>query len=219
VQVRADRVSLTGAHGILLPPTSLTAEDGCVTLVHGEPGVGVTALGLALAGRVKPTTGTVTTDADGNLRDLVAVVDAREVSEPDEALTLRVVAGEELALAHRPAGKEDVARWLAAHDAAPFANSRFENLEPALRTRLLTALAAERRGIRVLVLDTPDRHTSDVESWAAVAREHAGRGLAVVVLAATTPVSALPYPPALIGSADQPEPVRLLVSTEGEDEA
>jgi ABC-type hemin transport system ATPase subunit len=210
---------LTGAHGILLPPTSLTAEDGCVTLVHGEPGVGVTALGLALAGRVKPTTGTVTTDADGNLRDLVAVVDAREVSEPDEALTLRVVAGEELALAHRPAGKEDVARWLAAHDAAPFANSRFENLEPALRTRLLTALAAERRGIRMLVLDTPDRHTSDVESWAAVAREHAGRGLAVVVLAATTPVSALPYPPALIGSADQPEPVRLLVSTEGEDEA
>ncbi|HEY3709359.1 MAG TPA: ABC transporter ATP-binding protein [Amycolatopsis sp.] len=219
MQVRADRVSLTGAHGILLPPTSLTAEDGCVTLVHGEPGVGVTALGLALAGRVKPTTGTVTTDADGNLRDLVAVVDAREVSEPDEALTLRVVAGEELALAHRPAGKEDVARWLAAHDAAPFANSRFENLEPALRTRLLTALAAERRGIRMLVLDTPDRHTSDVESWAAVAREHAGRGLAVVVLAATTPVSALPYPPALIGSADQPEPVRLLVSTEGEDEA
>jgi hypothetical protein len=130
-----------------------------------------------------------------------------------------VVAGEELALAHRPAGKEDVARWLAEHDAAPFANSRFENLEPALRTRLLTALAAERRGIRVLVLVTPDRHTSDVESWAAVAREHAERGLAVVVLAATTPVSALPYPPALIGSADQPEPVRLLVSTEGDDEA
>ncbi|HEY2062339.1 MAG TPA: ABC transporter ATP-binding protein [Amycolatopsis sp.] len=219
MQVRADRVSLTGAHGILLPPTSLTAEEGCVTLVHGEPGVGVTALGLALAGRVKPTTGTVTTDAGGDLRDLVAVVDAREVSEPDEALTLRVVAGEELALAHRPAGKEDVARWLAEHDAAPFANSRFENLEPALRTRLLTALAAERRGIRVLVLVTPDRHTSDVESWAAVAREHAERGLAVVVLAATTPVSALPYPPALIGSADQPEPVRLLVSTEGDDEA
>ncbi|WP_329063358.1 ABC transporter ATP-binding protein [Amycolatopsis sp. NBC_01480] len=219
MQVRADRVSLTGAHGILLPPTSLTAEEGCVTLVHGEPGVGVTALGLALAGRVKPTTGTVTTDAGGDLRDLVAVVDAREVSEPDEALTLRVVAGEELALAHRPAGKEDVARWLAAHDAAPFANSRFENLEPALRTRLLAALAAERRGIRVLVLVTPDRHTSDVESWASVAREHAERGLAVVVLAATTPVSALPYPPALIGSADQPEPVRLLVSTEGDDEA
>jgi ABC-type transport system involved in cytochrome c biogenesis ATPase subunit len=207
---------LTGAHGILLPPTSLTAEDGCLTLVHGEPGVGVTALALALAGRVKPTTGTVTTDAGSELRDLVAVVDAPGVSEPDEALTLRVVAGEELALAHRPAGKEDVARWLAAHDAAPFANSRFENLEPALRTRLLAALAAERTGIRVLVLDAPDRHTSEVESWAAVAREHAERGLAVVVLAATTPISALPYPPARIGSADQPEPVRLLVSAEGD---
>ncbi|MDT8915034.1 ABC transporter ATP-binding protein [Amycolatopsis sp. PS_44_ISF1] len=212
--VRADRVSLTGAHGLLLPPTSLTAEDGCLTLVHGEPGVGVTALGLALAGRIKPTTGTVTTDAGGDLRELVAVVDAPGVSEPDEALPLKVVAGEELALAHRPAGKEDVARWLSAHDAAPFAGSRFENLEPALRTRLLAALAAERRGVRMLVLDAPDRHTSEVASWTAVAEEHARRGLAVVVLAATTPSSTLPYPAARIGSADQPEPVRLLVPAE-----
>ncbi|MEV6903108.1 ABC transporter ATP-binding protein [Amycolatopsis sp. NPDC051372] len=210
MQVRADRVSLEGPHGTLLPPTSLTVEDGCVTLVHGEPGVGITALGLALAGRVKPSTGTVTADVPGLLRDLVAVVDAPGVSEPDEALPLRVVAGEELALAHRPAGKEDVARWLTEHDAAPFAGTRFENLEPALRTRLLAELAAERTGVRVLVLDTPDRHTSLVETWTAVAEEHARRGLAVAVLTATTPASALPYPPARIGSTDQPGPVRLL---------
>ncbi|WP_372667093.1 ABC transporter ATP-binding protein [Amycolatopsis kentuckyensis] len=207
MQVRADRVSLEGHHGTLLPPTSLTVGEGDLAIVHGEPGVGVTAFGLALAGRLKPSTGTVHAEgADAGLTELVAVVDAPGVSEPDDALALRVVVGEELALAHRPAGKEDVAAWLAAHDAAPFAGTRFENLAPALRTRLLTELAAERKGVRLLVLDTPDRHTSDVGSWAGLAREQAGRGLAVVVLTATTPLSALPFPPALLGAVEQPEP-------------
>ncbi|WIV53515.1 ABC transporter ATP-binding protein [Amycolatopsis nalaikhensis] len=207
MQVRADRVSLEGHHGTLLPPTSLTVGEGDLAIVHGEPGVGVTAFGLALAGRLKPTTGTVHAEGvDAGLPELVAVVDAPGVSEPDEALALRVVVGEELALAHRPAGKEDVARWLAEHDAAPFAGTRFENLAPAMRTRLLTELAAERKGVRLLVLDTPDRHTSDVDSWAGLAREQAERGLAVVVLTATTPVSALPFTPARLGAAEQPEP-------------
>ncbi|WP_086851502.1 ABC transporter ATP-binding protein [Amycolatopsis kentuckyensis] len=207
MQVRADRVSLEGHHGTLLPPTSLTVGEGDLAIVHGEPGVGVTAFGLALAGRLKPTTGTVHAEGvDAPLTELVAVVDAPRVSEPDDALPLRVVAGEELALAHRPAGKEDVARWLAEHDAAPFAGTRFENLAPALRTRLLAELAAERKGVRVLVLDTPDRHTSDVAGWAGLARELAERGLAVVVLTATTPLSALPFTPALVGAAEQPAP-------------
>ncbi|WP_328452138.1 ABC transporter ATP-binding protein [Amycolatopsis sp. NBC_00438] len=211
MQVRADRVSLEGHHGTLLPPTSLTVGEGDLAIVHGEPGVGVTAFGLALAGRLKPSTGTVTVDgADAGLPELVAVVDAPGVSDPDEALSLRVVVGEELALAHRPAGKEDVTRWLTEHDAAPFAGTRFENLAPALRTRLLTELAAVRKGVRVLVLDTPDRHTSDVDSWAGLAREQAERGLAVVVLTATTPSSALPFTPARIGSAEQPSPQHCL---------
>jgi ABC-type hemin transport system ATPase subunit len=208
VQVRADRVALDGPHGTLLPPTSLTVGEGELAIVHGEPGVGVTAFGLALAGRLKPSTGTVTVDGPGAPAGLVAVVDAPGVSEPDDALPLHVVVGEELALAHRPAGKEDVARWLAEHDAAPLAGTRFENLAAALRTRLLTELAAARRGVRVLVLDTPDRHTSDVAGWVETAREQAGRGLAVVVLTATTPLSALPFPPARLGSAEQPEPQR-----------
>ena len=134
MQVRAYRVSLEGHHGTLLPPTSLTVGEGDLAIVHGEPGVGVTAFGLALAGRLKPSTGTVTVDgSDAGLPALVAVVDAPGVSDPDEAVSVRVVVGEELALAHRPAGKEDVTRWLTEHDAAPFAGTRFENLA-ALRT-------------------------------------------------------------------------------------
>lgn len=207
MQLRADRVSLEGHHGTLLPATSLTVGEAELAIVHGEPGVGVTAFGLALAGRLKPSTGTVHAEGtDAKPSELVAVIDAPGVSEPDEALQLRVVVGEELALAHQPASKTDVARWLAEHDAAAFATSRFENLEPALRTRLLTELAAGREGVRVLVLDTPDRHTSLVWTWATLARELADRGFAVVVLTATTPEQALPFPPARIGSTEQPAP-------------
>ncbi|KZB86656.1 ATP-binding cassette domain-containing protein [Amycolatopsis regifaucium] len=207
MRVQADRVSVTGPHGTLLSPTSLTVSGGELAIVHGEPGVGVTAFGLALAGRLKPATGTVTVEG-GDPRQVVAVVDAPGVSEPDGALTLQAVVGEELELAKRPASKAAAASWLAEHDAAAFATTRFENIEAGTRTRLLTALAASRKGVGVLVLDTPDRHTSDVDGWARIAREHAERGLAVIVLTATTPVSALPEKPALLGGLDQPAPVR-----------
>ncbi|WP_216206901.1 ATP-binding cassette domain-containing protein [Amycolatopsis aidingensis] len=216
MQLRADRVSLDGPHGTLLPSTSLAVADGELALVHGEPGTGVTALGLALAGRLRPTTGTVTVDevADAaKLRSLVAVVDAPGVSEPDEALSLSVVVGEELALAGQPAAAADVRRWLTAHDLAPYAGTRFERIEPALRIRLLTELAATRAGVAALVLDRPDRHTSEVEDWAMVAHEHAERGLAVLVLTATAAVTALPAPPARIGQHDQPAPQRCRTET------
>ncbi|HKS49044.1 MAG TPA: ABC transporter ATP-binding protein [Amycolatopsis sp.] len=203
MEVRGDRVTVEGPHGTLLPPTSLTVAEGDFVIAHGEPGPGVTAFGLALTGRLRPTTGTVTLDGDADaakLRAVTAVVDAVGVSEPDEALPLRVVVGEELALGGRPAGKADVTRWLAEHDLAGLANARFENLKPAMRTRLLTELAAHRRGVRMLVLDRPDRHTSDVESWSKLAHEHTGHGLAVVVLTATTPPDALPVEPVRLGA-------------------
>ncbi|KID28095.1 hypothetical protein HQ32_04654 [Prauserella sp. Am3] len=274
MQMIADRVGVGGPHGTLVPQTSLTVASGELALVAGDPGAGVTAFGLALAGRLRPSTGTVTIaesdsdsepdwtaddsgagagaddadDADAEadsdstgdstadstadsgaeadepngstrttrltapaeLRRRSAVVDSPGVSEPDEALPVRVVVGEELALAGAPASKADVARWLAEHDAAAFAGSRFEHLDAGLRIRLLTALAASRPGVELVVLDRPDRHTSDVDAWLDVARAHAERGLAVVVLTATAPDSALPATPARLGRLSQPDPMRCL---------
>jgi hypothetical protein len=57
----------------------------------------------------------------------------------------------------------------------------------------------------MLVLDTPDRHTSDAESWSALASAHAKRGLAVAVLTATTPLIALAEPPAPRVRRENPE--------------
>ncbi|MFD2419626.1 ABC transporter ATP-binding protein [Amycolatopsis pigmentata] len=202
MRVRADRVAVGGPHGEVLPPTSLTVGEGELVFVHGQPGSGITAFGLALTGRMRPTTGVVTLDGGtdaGKLRAISAVVDAPGISEPDGALPLRVVAGEELALGGRPARKADIARWLADHDLGAQAGLRFGELAPAARTRFLTGLAAHRRGIRMLVLDRPDRHTSEVESWVKLAHEHAEEGLAVVVLTATTPPGALPSAPVLLG--------------------
>lgn len=274
MQMIADRVGVDGPHGTLVPQTSLTVASGELALVAGDPGAGVTAFGLALAGRLRPSTGTVTIaesdsdsdsgagagagaddadDADAEadsdstadstadstdstadsdaeaeadepngstrttrltapaeLRRRSAVVDSPGVSEPDEALPVRVVVGEELALAGAPASKADVASWLAEHDAAAFAGSRFEHLDAGLRIRLLTALAASRPGVELVVLDRPDRHTSDVDAWLDVARAHAERGLAVVVLTATAPDSALPATPARLGRLSQPDPMRCL---------
>jgi len=241
MQMIADRVGVDGPHGTLVPQTSLTVASGELALVAGDPGAGVTAFGLALAGRLRPSTGTVTiaeSDSDSDsgagagaeaeadepngstrttrltapaeLRRRSAVVDSPGVSEPDEALPVRVVVGEELALAGAPASKADVASWLAEHDAAAFAGSRFEHLDAGLRIRLLTALAASRPGVELVVLDRPDRHTSDVDAWLDVARAHAERGLAVVVLTATAPDSALPATPARLGRLSQPDPMRCL---------
>ncbi|SFQ67338.1 hypothetical protein SAMN05421810_11267 [Amycolatopsis arida] len=218
MQVRADRVALDGPHGPLLPATSLTVAGGELALVHGDPGAGLTAFGLALASRLRPTTGTVTvhglaghepgTGDAAALRELVAVVDAPGVSEPDEALPLHAVVAEELDLAGRPAGRDAVRRWLLAHDLAGHADTRFERMPAATRTRLLATLAAGRPGVGMLVLDRPDRHTAEVDDWAMLAHEHAERGLAVVVLTATVPVAALPAPCAHIGAHEQPEPRR-----------
>lgn len=282
MQLIADRVGIEGPHGPLVPQTSLAVSSGELVIVKGEPGTGITAFGLALAGRLRPSTGTVVvedaagdpvpaedgddredaagggdgraasdappdgdpdgSDPDGGEDDgsedddgdhggeeadpphrrrtadpvttpravarRVAVVDSPGVSEPEDALPLRVVVGEELALAGRPADRAAVTRWLTDHDAAAYANSRFERLDADLRTRLLTALAASREGVRVLVLDRPDRHTSETGGWLRIAREHAELGLAVVVLTATAADAALPDHLVRIGRTDHalPEP-------------
>lgn len=282
MQLIADRVGIEGPHGPLVPQTSLTVSSGEFVIVKGDPGTGITAFGLALAGRLRPATGTVAVhdapvdppseeddedgaarlapgdgpadepgdgepgdgegddgDGDSSNRDdgaggdggekpaalsdrpaddpvtapravarRVAVVDSPGVSEPEDALPLHVVVGEELALAGLPAGRAAITRWLTDHDAAAYANTRFERLDADLRTRLLTALAASRDGVRVLVLDRPDRHTSETGGWLRLAREHAERGLAVVVLTATAADAALPDDLVRIGRPDHalPEP-------------
>ncbi|MBP2477923.1 ABC-type hemin transport system ATPase subunit [Crossiella equi] len=207
MEILARDVGVNGAHGPLLRPTSLSVKPGQVALVAGEPGSGHTPLALALAGRLKPTAGEVTVDGradDAALRRLVAVVDAPGVTDPEDALPLKIVVGEELSYARKPARRAAVAEWLRTHDAQQYADTRVDLVPPTVRTRLLTELAAERPDVRVLVLDCPDRHCDDPHTWWSVARAHATRDRAVVVLCTETSVRLLDLPAARLGRQQQP---------------
>jgi ABC-type hemin transport system ATPase subunit len=212
VDIQAERVGVDGPHGPLLKPTSLRVRPGELVLVAGEPGTGHTALGLVLSGRMRPSTGTVRLDgrsAGAALRKQVALVDAPEVSEPEEALTLVAVVGEELAMARRPSSRKAVLEWLSEHDASEHASDRFEHVPPTVRCRLLLELAATRPGVRALILDRPDRYHPEPRQWWELARRQVTPERSVVVLCSTTSASLLDVPAARLGEQDQPEPLRV----------
>jgi energy-coupling factor transporter ATP-binding protein EcfA2 len=208
VEIHVQSVGIDGAHGPLLEPTSLRVRTGELALVAGEPGTGHTAFALALGGRMQPSVGTVLLDGkadDAGLRRLVAIVDAPDVSAPEEALTLGTVIGEELAFAKQPANRKAVADWLLKHDAREHANARFEAVPAEVRTRLLVEAASQRPGIGALVLVLPDRHGAGPHTWWTTASTAAERGLAVVVLCSETSARLLDVPAARIGDREQPE--------------
>ncbi|MEJ8281977.1 hypothetical protein [Pseudonocardia spirodelae] len=208
----ADGVAVDGTHGRLLAPTSLRAEPGSVLLVAGAPGSGHTALALALAGRMRPDGGGVTLDGDDDpraLRRAVAVVDTPGVSEPEPVLPLRTVVGEELAMAGRGTTPRAVAEWLTARGAQSWVRSRFEDVPAPVRIGLMTALAASRPGVRVLVLTAPDRHGGTPVTWWQVAAEHARAGFAVVVTCTEGSAALLGVPAVRLGGGHAgalPEP-------------
>ncbi|HTI21369.1 MAG TPA: hypothetical protein VL652_10275 [Kutzneria sp.] len=208
MEIHVQSVGIDGAHGPLLQPTSLRVRTGELALVAGEPGTGHTAFALALGGRMKPSVGEVLLDGkpdDAGLRQRVAIVDAPDVSSPEEALTLGTVLGEELAFAHQPANRKAVADWLLAHDAREHAGVRFESVPAEVRTRLLVEVAAQRPGIEALVLVLPDRHGAGPHTWWTTATQAAERGLAVVVLCSLTSARLLDVSAAHIGDREQPE--------------
>lgn len=220
MEIHAQRVGVSGPHGPLLKPTTLRIRPGELVLVAGEPGAGHTALGLVLSGRMRPSTGTVHLDgqsAPKALRKQVALVDAPEVTEPEGALTLTTVIGEELAMIGRRSGRKAVADWLAEREADQYANARFEHVPPTVRCGLLLELAANRPGVTTLLLDCPDRYHGDPHEWWELARKHVTPQRAVVALCSNTTAGVLDVPAARLGQHDQPEPS--FRATEPEPEA
>jgi ABC-type hemin transport system ATPase subunit len=221
VEIHAQRVGVTGPHGPLLKPTTLRIRPGELVLVAGEPGTGHTALGLVLSGRMTPSTGTVHLDGTPNakaLRKQVALVDAPEVTEPEAALALSTVIGEELAMIGRRSGRKAVADWLAEREVDQYANARFEHVPPTVRCGLLLELAAARPGVRTLVLDCPDRYHGDPHDWWELARKQVTPERAVVALCSNTTAGVLGVPAARLGEHDQPEPSFRATTPEPEPE-
>ncbi|MFD1150370.1 ATP-binding cassette domain-containing protein [Saccharothrix hoggarensis] len=205
MEIHARRVGVTGPHGPVLKPTSLLVKPGELVLVAGPPGAGHTALGLVLSGRMRPTTGEVAPSA-AELREHVVLVDSPDVSEPEAALSLAGVVGEELAMNGARSGRKAVADWLTERDADAYLDHRFEQVPAATRCALMLDLAAGRPGARALVLDSPDRYHGDPAGWWELARRHVTPDRSVVALCTTTTAAALgTVPAARIGADNVPE--------------
>jgi ABC-type multidrug transport system ATPase subunit len=205
MQLEANGITVQGPHAPMLSNMSVTVDEKQVILLTGYPGAGHVAAALALSGRLKADAGVVTLQGDPDpavLRRKVAIVDAPGITEPDDALPVQTVVGEELAMAGHKAGRKAVLAWLDEHGEAEHADKRFEHLPVAARTRLLAELTVARPEVKVVILTMPDRHGGDPHEWYAVGQDLAERGYAVLITCADTSARLLDVP------ADQVEEMK-----------
>lgn len=219
--VVAQDVSVRGTHEPFVSGIGFTAPAAEVTLVGADPGVGQVALALAVGGRVDLLTGSVSVGGSTDRAQLqlrTRLVDVPDVTAPEDALPLRAVVAEELALAERPSSRKDVAAFLRDRGLAELGGRRWESLPTGVRTSLLLELGAWHPQVRVIVLTGPDRHGGDPLEWFDAARSIADRGLTVIVLCAPATASTLAHhtslPDAPVPDASEPDASDL--TTEGE---
>lgn len=90
--VVARGISMKGPWGQVFAPLDLDVEAGGVTVLTARPGPGQTALLMILAGRMKPTTGTITVFGRTKTRDIFGVSALAGVEQLDavfESVTVR----------------------------------------------------------------------------------------------------------------------------------
>ncbi|GAB3876731.1 hypothetical protein [Terrabacter terrigena] len=195
-QVVARDVSVRGTHEPFVSGIGFTAPAGEVTVVGVDPGASQVALALAIGGRVDLLTGTVSIGGStdrAHLQLRTRLVDVPDVTAPEDALPLRAVVAEELALAERSSSRRDVATFLRERHLTELASRRWESLPAGQRTELLLELGSWHPHVRVLVLSGPDRHGGDPREWFEAARSVADRGLTVIALCAPATASTLPH--------------------------
>jgi hypothetical protein len=208
--LHAEAIEVRGVHGDLLLPTTVHVLGGHVTVLAGDPGHGHTAASLALAGRMQLAGGRIRIDgADDPARQrrVVALVDTPGASEPQRALRLSAVIGEELALAGRSGSRRAVQAFLREHGALELARQRWESCPPVARTSLLATVAAGRPGVQHLVFTCPDRWGGEPEQWLRLAGSWAARGFGVVLQCSFHAATALDVETAVLGELTPPAPL------------
>jgi hypothetical protein len=183
-----------GPRDTALPATSVSFETGQAALSRAETEQRPTVLGLIASGRMRPDSGTVSIDGRtdfGAMRRRIALVDAPDVCEPAPDVTVAGIVAEELMFAGLASHPLAVRRRLAELGAAEYARYAIGTVPPTVRIRLLTELALLRAGVDGVVIVSPDRHGGDPVEWWRFARELAGRGIAVLVVAGDASAAAI----------------------------
>lgn len=164
-----------------LPPLTLTLEAGEITVVPVETDERPMVLSLLIGGRLALSGGSVTPAAEDR-RSSVALVDTPFASEPSAGVALSIVVAEELAFARRASGRRAVRAFLESHGLVEYASVPMRSLPSTARVLLLCELAAQRPGVDVLVVTSPERHGGDPAEWLPALQALARRGLAVAII-------------------------------------
>lgn len=181
VALTATNLSIRHHRRPFLPETSLKVKPGELALVVGDPGPAHAALALTLAGRFNPPRGTVNVDGESDPKrqqQLVGLIDVPTVSEPDDAVPVATIIGEELAMGGESASPRAVRGWAGEND-IPL-ESHMEHLTPTQRVRMMGRLGAL-RGTPYLVFVLPERFGGRATDWLTTPRELAAAGHGVVV--------------------------------------
>lgn len=164
-----NQLHIDGRHHTLLPATTVEARKATVLLIQADGQERRTALALALTGRMKPSSGTVSLghdDSMANLRKRSAIVDAPDVNAPENHLTVRSLVAEDLALV--PLKFRDRTRptaWLVERGFRNILDKWVEELAPEELLHLQLELALANQFVDLVVVDSPDRHTANTAAW------------------------------------------------------
>lgn len=167
-----------------LPALSLTLAESEVTVVAVETDERPMVLSLLLGGRLALTGGSIT-PRENERRERVALVDTPFASEPTPGVALSVVVAEELSFARLPSNGRAVRAFLDSHGLAEYAAVPMRSLPATARVLLLCELAAQRPGVDVLVVTSPERHGGDPAEWYSTLTSMAARGLTVAIITDT----------------------------------
>ncbi|SEE81759.1 hypothetical protein SAMN04489740_2657 [Arthrobacter alpinus] len=164
-----NQLHIDGRHHTLLPATTVEARRSEVLLIQADGQERRTALALALTGRMKPSAGTVSIGHDASLAGLrrrSAIIDAPEVNAPENHLTVKSLASEDLALVpYKFRDRTRPTAWLVKHGFRDILDEWIEALEPTRLLHLQLELALANRDVDLVVVDSPDRHTADTSAW------------------------------------------------------
>lgn len=161
VAVHAVGLSLEGEHGWVYRDVGVAAEPGSLTVVTGQAGSGRTSLLLTLAGRMRPSAGTLTVGRYGRpraIRRVAALGLVDGVNDLEKALTVREHLHERspgMFWGRRQESRAGTALTLAGLELSPGDRTLIRDLSREERVRLGIALALlDAPGL--LVLDNVD---------------------------------------------------------------
>lgn len=184
------RIDVTGAaigSGLAaeVPPLSLSVVDSAVTVVAVETDERPMLVSMLVGARIRADAGSVRLDGVEDaaaVRAVTALVDTPFVSEPPAGVALATIVREELSFSDLSTSRGAISSFLRRAGLEDHSGIPVRALGATDRIRVFSELALLRRGVRCIVLTSPERHGAAAADWYPVLSSIADRGIAVLVV-------------------------------------